>query len=355
MDIRNMWIIPLAVVTILSGCSGSLSASSEEIMSNVLQDSPGQENYKGEGEFKLYMNEELTDQFSFEEFASSDGKRKIITVDKRNEDQISYTLNDGSRLLIYEEGGSQAQTLNIAGTELPVSQTQKEQLTAMLERMKNTHTFEVVGEEELLGHTTYHLKITANSKDSLLGDMELWVDQKTWFLVKSKSISGDVRSEVTYTALDFTPTFTEDTFTLDLPEGVDIVDIEAENPTQTGTVKEAAAALGEPFLVFPDGDQTVETVEWNVYGGELNRTEVTVYYTNNGVPTLTLSVFDRPADAELNGNVTVRGMPGEYTEEIRWLSWDEGELRYGILIDHPDLAKEDVMKQVEGMVLSDEQ
>ncbi|MGM1050087.1 MAG: LolA family protein [Bacillota bacterium] len=353
MKIRNLLIVPVAAIFMLSGCTGNITASSEEIMSYVLETDNKLETYMGEGELKIFTNDELTEDVSFKEYAGTDGKRKFVSVDKLR-DKKSYTLNDGKQVLMYEEGSNQAQSIDLAGIDLPSNLTQKEQLTRMLESLQDHYTYEVVGEEKLLGKNTYHLKVKAKSKNSLLGDMEFWVDQKTWFLVKSNSISGDIRSEVTYTSLDDSPSFDSNTFTIDLPEDVEIKALNTEYPTHSGTLAEAVEALGHPFLVFQDSEEKIDKVEWNIYEGELNRTEVTVYYTEQDIPSSTLSIFEIPKGegAKIKGNVTVRGMKGEYMEDLRVLTWDEGKLRYSIMIDHPDITKEEIIKKVDKMELS---
>ncbi|WP_020614961.1 LolA family protein [Paenibacillus daejeonensis] len=352
LKINHLFIVPLAVATLLTGCSNSLTASSEEIISHVMQSEDQTTSYQGKGEMKVYLNDELTEHSTFEEYVEFGGQRKIVMTDHMNDDQVHYSVRESDRVLLYEEGADTAQSIDLAGMEEVGNQTQKEMLTGILERIKDTHSYEVAGEEDILGGKAYHLKVTADKNDSLFGDMEFWVDQETWFIVKAISSTGDFRSETTYSELTFNPDFSDDVFSLDLPEGVEIVALEDQFPTYSGTVQEAAEALGQPFLIF-DAAQAEQEAEWYVFEGELSRTEINIPYLEDGVPMMTLTVFETPEGAELNGNMTVRGVDAQYMEMIRHISWDENGLRYGILIDHPDLTPEDAIEKAEHMIMTD--
>jgi len=351
----NQWLlIPVTAVLLLTGCTNKLSATPEEIIGHVMQSEEQKLSYMGEGEMKFYMNEEMTEHMAFEEYVHADGRRAIVMSDLNKDGLKSFTWNDGKQVISYEEGSDKAHSIDMSGLEGLGGQTQREQLLRMLERLKETHTYQIVGEEKVAGLSTHHLKVTANESDSLFGDMEFWVDPKSWFVVKANSQTGDVRSETVYTKLELEPQFDESVFAVDLPEHVVVTPIGDEFPTYTGTLAEAEAALGRPFLVLEGTDPETAKAEWHVYDGALSRTEVSVSYIGeDGIPELTLTVFPTPEDARLDNNQLVRGKQGGYMDVIRLLSWDEDGLRYGILIDHPDLTLEDVLERAESMVLSD--
>jgi outer membrane lipoprotein-sorting protein len=351
-----IWISIILILGLLSGCKGELTVSSEEIISNVLDDKGGDGSYYAEGIMKMTSGGEAMEDISFKEYAGADGKRKVISTDHLKKIN-SYTVNDGKKLLSYEDGSKQALSMDIADGELPAAMTQKEQVTSMLEAMKDTHKYEMAGEERIFGFDTYHVKLKAKTKDSILGDMEMWVDQKTWFVVKSFSQSGDVKTEIAYKKLDFSPKFDSDTFTLELPEDVKITKMESEFGAKTGSIADAEKALGKPFLVFQDQDITVDQVEIDELKGEINRTEVTVTYVEQNIPAFLVSVFPTPEGKGMKikkGKWTVRGQNAEYEKIINGLTWDEGGMRYSLLILNPDLKVEDAVEMTKGMKLSSE-
>jgi outer membrane lipoprotein-sorting protein len=353
MKFKNILIGSTLSLSLLAGCSNEVAASSEEIVSNVLEAGKEIESYYGKATFRMYTEGQETENLIMEEYVGGNDKRKIITTDLNKNNQKAYAYNDGKQFITYDEESKKALSMDIEGVGLPTSMTQKEQFTTLLEQMKDTHTYEVVGEEEMLGFDTYHLKITANSKDSLLGDMEIWVDKKTWFTLKTVVNSSGIRSEVVYNEVDFAPEFSEDTFEVNLPEGVEISPMETEIPMNTGTIEEAKQALGQPFLLFHDDNQKVQQIEWNVIEGELNRTEVAILYSNSdNIPTFTLSIFPTPEGQGMEieeSEWKVRGQKAEYMEEIRALSWDEEGIRYSILIEHPELSVEEIIELTETM------
>jgi outer membrane lipoprotein-sorting protein len=338
-----------AAVMILSGCSGSINVSSDEIVSNVLESGKEPAAYIGKGSYNIYKDGELTENASFEEYADKSGKRKIIMEEGGENSGKFIAINDGKQLVSYEEGSKTAQAIDISEAELPAAMTQKEQITGMLENLSGTHSYEVAGEEKMIGRDVYHLKIMAKSKENLLGDMEFWVDKKTWFPIKSVSNSGDIRSEVMYESVNFSPDFAGDEFKASLPEDVEIVSIDSSLEATEGTAEQAAEKLGMPLLILEDN---LDKIEWTELGGELERTEVTAYYSRDAVPSYSISAFPVPEGEgmELGGEeITVRDAAGTYEKDLRMISWDEDGLRYVLMIEHPDLSKEEVIQELEGM------
>ncbi|MEH7383532.1 hypothetical protein V7138_23945 [Bacillus sp. JJ1533] len=331
--------------------------SSEEIVTKVLSAKENKLSYYGEGDIKLTSNGEITENASFKEYAADDGKRKIITTGLTS-DLESYALNDGKQVISYEKGSETAFSIDLTEESMPLlDASPKEQLMTMLDAIKKTHKYEIMGEEKIIDLNVYHIKATPNKDSNLFGEVELWVDQKTWFVVKSISVVGETKSEFEYKVLDFSPNFEKDTFTLDIPKNVTINPIESEFEPTFGSIEEAQTALDQPFLVFAGKDITVDNVEVVNLQGIVNRPEITVYYLNNGVPSLLVSVFPTPEEAGTEikpGKWQVRGQHAEYDDFINAISWDENGLRYTIIIQNPDLEMEEVLEMTKDMVLNTE-
>ncbi|MBP0727304.1 DUF2092 domain-containing protein [Bacillus sp. RG28] len=355
MKIKNLLIGATLSIGLLGGCSGGMTVSAEKIVSNVLEADKKVDAYYGKSEMKVYKGKEVTEHIMMEEFVSNDQKRKVITTDLKKDNQKTVALNDGKKVIIYELGSDKAMSMTFSDEEVPVSMSPKEQFTKMLEGMGKTHTYKVVGEEKILGLNTYHLKLKAKSKNSVLGDMEFWVDQKTWFIVKSITNSGENRTETEYKKLDFSPKFAKDTFILKLPKNVKVENLDNNLKPMTGTVAEAEKALGEPFLIFDEKAAKLEMVEWLNLKGELNRTEVTIYYKTPEGSAFTLSIFPTPKEKgmKIEGEDSkIRGQHAGYMEEIRAVTWDENGMRYTIMAEQPDLSLEKMSKLAESMHLS---
>lgn len=357
MKLRELVLAGFLSLSLLTGCTGNMTASADEIVTKVLENGKDMQSYYGKSVMKIYEGEELQNEIEIEEFVNAEGKRKVITTDLNNENARSYTLNDGEKVITYDENENVAFQFDISGEAMPTSMTQKEQLVLMLENVKQTHTQELVGEEKILDFDTQHIKLKAKEKDGIIGDIELWVEEKSWFIVKFNFDSGDLRTEQMYEEIDFSPKFEKDTFTLDLPADVEIKEMEEDLIPETGTLEEAEKMLGEPFLVFSGEAVELDKVEWDELKGIVNRTELTLSYKVNAVLAFTVSVFKTPEEkgTELKeSEYKVRGQKTEYWKEINALTWDENGLRYSIIIEDPNLTPEEVIALTENMKLSSE-
>lgn len=349
-------LILLSILTLLlGGCSQEMKVSADEIIHNAIESEKELTTYEGKAEMKLYEGEKLVDHAIIHE-SMDDGKRKIVTEDQINK-QITEALNDGKKLLMYDKGAEEAFEIDLGELDGLENMSPKEQFKMMLESMGDSHTYEVVGEEKVLDFDTYHIKVKANEKDSLLGDMELWVEQDTWFVVKLTSETGEMKNEIEYMELNFSPKFDADTFTLEIPENVEISGLEESFGPEPVTLEEAEEALGQTFLVFSEEEMQLSEVNMYDFSEGLGRHEVELNYTTDeDIPLVTLSVFPAEEEMDLGGNdVTIRGQEGAYEETIKGFFWDEDGLRYSLLITNPDMDKEEILKLTESMKLSSEE
>lgn len=347
-----------ALSILVSGCAETSPAGSTpaEVVSNVLESQKSIGSYYAESTMGIYENDKLTREAAIKEWQDLENGRRRIEMTSNG--HVSAAVNNGKQMLSYDEESNTAYSFDVTDDlEGLSSVSPRDQLMNLLKNMEKTHTYEVVGQEEVLGTDAYHVKVTAkeNAKEALFQNMEFWVDAKTWFILKSSSTFGDVRTDTEYTKLDFSPEFKADTFQLKIPDGVKVQSLEDMSSGREVSVAEAGSTLGQPFLLIDDSKFKLTKVEELEIGGEIGRTEVTAYYAEEGVPSLTLSIFKTPEDGELGDfgtKVKVRQTEGLYTESIRNLTWDEGGLRYSLLSDNPDITQEQLQHIAEGMKLS---
>ncbi|WP_249870677.1 LolA family protein [Oceanobacillus saliphilus] len=348
-------VVLLSILTLLlGGCSQNRNVSAEEIIHNAIESEKDVTTYQGESVMKLYEGDEVIEHAILQEYVAGE-KRKVVTEDQlRNE--VVEVFNDGMKMLMYDQGSGQAHEMDMTELGALGGLSPKEQLKSMLESMKDSHSYEVVGEEKLLDFDTYHIKLKANHADDLLGDMDLWVEKKTWFVVKYVSVTGDNRIELEYTELDFSPNFSEGVFTIDIPEDVEIANLEDDFLPDTVTVEEAEEALGQPILLFPEEDVYLSGVQMYDFSEELNRYEVELTYNSkDDIPVLYVSVFPSPEDMEITeGEMNIRGNIAEYDAFINGIFWDEGGLRYSLLIMNPDIDPDEIVQLTEKMKFSSE-
>ncbi|RKQ34000.1 LolA family protein [Oceanobacillus halophilus] len=352
---RKSIILVSIIILLLGGCSQGMNVSAEEIIHNAIESEKDVTTYHGVSEMKMFDGEEMTEHIILEENVA-DEKRKVLTKDQLLDQEVEV-FNDGQKMIMYDKGKGQAHEMDTSELGDIAGSSPKDQLKTMMESMKDSHTYEMSGEEKVLDYDTYHIEIKANEADNLLGDMELWVDQKTWFVVKMISETGDVRTELEYTELDFSPEFPEGTFTLEIPDDVEIENLEESFGPDTVTLEEAEEALGQAFLVLPEEEVHLSNVQMYDFSSELERYEVELTYSSEeDIPMFTLSIFPTPEEMAIEGaDLEIRGNPAEYEEVINGYLWDEDGLRYSLLMTNPDVEEEEILNMLENMKLSSDE
>lgn len=354
MKLKNLLISSfVAIGLLLTGCSEESNMKTDEIITKVLAADQEIKEYYAEAEMKMYENDELVENNIIEESRSEDGKIKIVVKDKETNEELSFSVNDGETITFFNTSENMAMVMEDVGTLDVPNQSMREQITTLIENLKESHEYEYVGEEKVNDFNTHHIKLKPKEKNTIFGEIELWVDQKTWFPVKSIGNSGNVRSENVYTVIDTAPKFTDDTFTIALPDDVEIVDLEEKFQENEGTIEEAEEKLGTAFLVLNEENLTVEKVEIYEFDGEINRTEIAITYKNEeGLPLVNLSVFPTPEEYPIEeSNLKIRGQNAEVMKEINAYTWDEDGLRYTLIVEdiNSTITEEDVLKMTENM------
>lgn len=353
---QMFWGISAAVCLFVSGCQdtglGQSGNSPEDVVSKVLESQKKAGSYYAEGKMRIYNNNAITEDSSTKEwYDSSSGKRRI---EFKSNNQEVMSINEGNQVITYDKTNNNAFSMKITDEMGLASMSQRDQLMNLLKSIQSTHKYQFVGNERVLGMDSYHVKVNANKPDTLFGDMDLWVDPKTWFILKSNVSTGDIRTESEYTKLDFSPKWTEDTFTLNIPKDVEIKPIEDMNPAKEVSIEDAGHALGQKFLVFNDEHFKLTKLDLVELKGIISRSDVEAHFSKDDVPSLTLSIFKTPegADQNLGTETQVRQSKGWYMSDIHLLTWDEGGLRYSLIIENPDVSLEEVLKIAQNMQLS---
>ncbi|WP_240421261.1 LolA family protein [Paenibacillus periandrae] len=348
--------IGIASLFVVSGCMDPTEATPADIVSKVLESQKKIDSYYAEGTMLVKQKGMDTEASVYKEWYDADSKKKRVDIRSSGQETVT-SVNDGKQVIVYDRTKDSAFSMNITNDMGITSMTQREQLMNMLRAMQSTHKSEVVGEESILGMNTYHMKVSADSANTMLGDMEFWVDQKTWFILKSIASSGDFTIESTYTKVDFSPKYTDATFRVEIPKHIIIQSLQDINPIREVTLEEGERALGQPFRVLHDKNVTLTKVEMHELQGEMKRTEITTYYARNNEPSFLLSVFKTPKDTSLEGDtgtlsISIRESKGKYLAEIHALVWDEEGLRYSLIAQNPDIPLEEVVERANRMELS---
>ncbi|WP_110114134.1 hypothetical protein [Bacillus sp. CGMCC 1.16541] len=335
------------VLLFVIGCSNKETFTSTDIMDSILKGDQTK-SYYGEGTFTIYENEKLIEKVNFKEWV----KGEKIKIHSTSDMSDSMVVNDGSTLVVYDKKTNKALSVSLEETMEHQGMTQRGKLLSMLEGMKNTHTYEVVGEEKIGDFQTHHVKVKAKSTKSLLGDFDLWVEKSSWFVVKQESMSGETKSELIYQHIDSSPAFDNDTFVLSLPDGVNVEEIQQEN--NKVSLPEASNILGTPFLTVHNREYRIANIELEKLEGIVKRNELTIFYEKDEIPAFMMTIFETPQEeeAQLNHDISIRQTKGEVMDEIQSISWDEKGLRYNVMVTHPDLTINDLIEEINNMTYS---
>lgn len=344
MDKMKKLIYSAAVVLTLSlaACSNEESYSPQEILDQAMQETSELDSFYGE--YKMTMDdgtEILSKQWE------KNGKTRVEMVDSTGEESIA--VNDGKTITSYSKTMNEAIIFELGpDMENLVRPTLKEQALRTLEQIKNSHYITIGEEEKIAGHETYHLIAKAKKQNTLIGDMEVWVDKKTWMTLKTISVSGDMKITSEFTKFEPNSKIDDSIFILDIPEDAN-VKIEPFQPIEQLTEQEAVEKLG-PFLIFSESlGYTLEGIEDM---GMAETGEIVLTYSKNGEQQFSLSIF-KPMESigEDEEIIEVRGQKGAKIdlETFKLLQWDEEGLRYNIIIENPDLTFEDILELTEQM------
>ena len=342
----------LVLTLVLGACSDpSVNYSPQEVIDQVLQDTAAVSSYAGE----YVMDIGDGDVTTIKEWVK-DGKRRI-ELSSATEEQF-ITVNDGQSMTMFDVKANTVQVYDSLGTDSLPNQSPKEQAQVLLNMVEDTHEISMAGEEEIAGRETYHIVAESLEENSLMGDMEIWVDKEKWLILKMISSSGDIAMTTEYKTIDYKSEVEDALFTVDIPQDatVETIDTESYLPKQV-TLEDAKVTLGS-FLVFKEENGiALATVEEMV--GVEERPEFALNYTLDGESSLSLSVF-KPlaggADMETDPTeekLMIRGVEGKKIEmkSFRYVQWEENGLQYGIIINSPDITFDDVVKLAEQMEL----
>ena len=191
-----------------------------------------------------------------------------------------------------------------------------------------------------------------------MGNLELWIDKKTWITLKMISTSGDLTMVTEYKKLDLDAAIDDTQFEIELPADVTIetIDESAYTPDPT-TIEEAKAILGS-FLQF--NEEALQLVSVTVMGLD-ERPEFALEYTMDDVPAWSLSILKKDASeadistADSTGEeLTVRGVKGSKMDmgSFRYIQWKEAGIQYGVILENPDLTFDEVLGFIEQMELN---
>ncbi|MER1998981.1 MAG: outer membrane lipoprotein carrier protein LolA [Lysinibacillus sp.] len=330
----------LVLTLMLGACSTTQEFTPQEILNNAMQETEDLNSYYAEYKTELDDGTSMTAKQW-----SKNGKARVEITDDNGETSIA--VNDGKQIISYTSTEQKATAFNLNGeTDAMMQPTLKEQMENIYNLIKDTHEITYGDDATIAGHDTYHLIAKSKEKDTLFGDMEFWIDKKTWMPLKTITVSGGVNSTTEYTKYEPNAKVDDTVFKFELPEGVELVHEEIDLPTNI-TLEEAKEMLGDLLILAESTGYTIDTIE----DMHTDTNEININYVKDDVLQFSISVFapEEPL-TDIENPITVRGFDGG-TDDLgfRFLQWDENGLRYNVLFKNEEPSYDDFVKLAEQM------
>lgn len=337
----------------LAACNGEVGTiSPQEIIENVVKENKEPISYYAESTSTLGDGSSL----SMKEWRENTGKMRVEIADSNGEN--SYSVNDGLKVSTYSTETNEVFTFDLQTLgEEAMNNSPSEQAKMLIKAIEDTHNIEIIGNEKLLKRDVIHVKATPNEQGSnLFGEFEMWIDKETWFVLKNTvTIDGEVTTQE-YTKFEMNPTFENDIFTFEQPEGAEIVNFdELSEEIVLKDVKEATQYIEKPFYYVEDQND-VQLNDITVFTMEEISAQLTFNYINKGLPYFSLMVTPvEEENKEYQGEgINVRGQEATLDEfgEFRSISWVQDGIGYTVLIESVDVTTDEVLQLLESMVMN---
>jgi len=339
------------VVVSLFGCSSTTNQySPDQVIQNALEEE--MPSYYGEVE-SIIHDQGIETREIMREWRSNDGKTRI-ELQHQGGSNKTISVNDGHVLTIYEADQNKAYMIDDPEI-LSFNLSPREQVNMLLKNIRDTHELSTKDGGKVISRDTHHISAKTKKNDTLFGDVELWIDKETWLILKMTLHAGDSVTTTAYTKIDFKTNMSSELFVIDLPEDVEIENMSDIAKTKEISLEDVPSKIGKSVNYFPETEEfKISLVELYELQGELNRNEVSIDYTRNGLPLLTLSVFEKGTDTldDLPGEIVkVRNHDGIYETlgDVRSLLWQEDGFTYSILLIDPNYAIEELIHLTEKM------
>ncbi|MEK4564829.1 hypothetical protein MKX54_09190 [Alkalihalobacillus sp. FSL R5-0424] len=340
-------IIPIiAGSALLTGCFQQMQA--EDIIFETFENGENQQAYHLELASKTNGEENAE---TLVEWRDEDGNYRtekyinnaLVDVIVRYDDQTSYKDYEDETIV----------HTDFAATNMNASPTPNEEMHEIISYYSGDFDIKLEGTEDVLDRKTYHLRfeVQEESDIGMIEEIDLWVDSKTWVILKDRIKDGEDVYEREATLFEIVAAFPKGTFVMDNEENFPEESFEDIFTPEPVTLSEANKAFEIPFLIVEDEMQ----LDSSFMVQDLMFED---YYT------LTLNYVDERGDLELYieheyGLQTVYGNEEEISvrderallindANLLSVNWIEDGLQYLATFDG-DFTAEDATEIVEKM------
>lgn len=342
----------IAVMTFsLVGCNSEATYTPQEIIDQALQESKEPLTYYGE--YTLDMGE-LGGKAQVKEWVKDSNRRIEMTGD--NGEHVITVKND-AKVISYDVTEKTAYTMDYSQPDLDSLQSPKDHVQLIFNMVKDTHDIKIAGEEKVVGRDTYKIVAKTKNTESLFGDIEAWIDKKTWLTLKMKTDSAGTHMLTEYSKINFGEKIDAQQFTLDLPKDVTIQEISGQDTSESVSLDDVKQQL-EKFLLVPEvNGLTLDNI--SMVKGIEERPEYSFDYVLDGELAFFVTIFKADASVADIGpilnekEIDIRGQKGTVMdgENFRSLAWQENGYQYSMVGQNPELTVEDLLSYAQQMTV----
>lgn len=249
------WLMGLGMLVVLSlflvGCQSEVTA--DDIVAKLKEVEASTEDahalvemsFEGQGmaeEFVVEVWEKKPNKFRAEMLETSDP-----------EFAGAIHVTDGRQVWVYQPQANEVLVGEVGPDEPSSFREIIQSVDELIQRVLDTSEVKLAGEETLDDQATYKLEITPKDDEEAMlpagSKTTLWVDQERWIVLQAH-VTGDLLGEgwMRVRSLELNTGLSDDFFRFEIPEGVEVVNMEDRRPKPV-TLEEARAQVEFPLLV----------------------------------------------------------------------------------------------------------
>ena len=269
---RKGWVafsLLLVLGLILAGCGNRITA--EEIVAKVRE--TVESTADAHGVVAVDVNVQgIEVAVTAEVWEKTPNKLRLEVLEASRADLEGMMLvSDGEQATAYNPSRNLATVGPVGEIETPLPQQMLAELQHLVQALLDASNAELTGEEMVAGQEAYKLTLTPKEEEGQElfpggGTATVWVDKERWIVLKA-TYDGSTfgQGEMEVQSFELNPGLADDLFRFEVPEGVEVLDVEAQQPEYL-TLDEAKAQAEFPLLVpetVPGDAVLVEVVKAN--------------------------------------------------------------------------------------------
>ncbi len=335
----------ISIVALMTGCKDIATSA---VIDTITQEEQV-ETFHGESIQRTYIDEELIEEMSSEEWKGKGNNYCIYSKIKTKKEYVNeeieadrvqdgFILRDekdvinGNLLTAYLPYKNEYYTKNVTLEKKIVEEISRMGICKALEtgylkdyvmecisNIEQDYDLSIEDDIKVNGRLTQH--IIATSKDTDRDERaEIWIDQSTWLIVKELVVQGNILVSFEYTSFQINPIINDRHFEISIPSTAKVVQLEdgIEEINEVVTIKEARELLGVP-IYYLEGNDKVKSAEIHYIkdaGTLYGRIEIT-YVTNDGskivIQTLPNNTINKKVKIDYE-TILIKGKEADYIE-----------------------------------------